>query len=85
MEEGLRQSSGGELSGMGREMEHSDLSLLFLASCWGLLLAEATQKPEGKGAHSVVPTGPPPGQAAERGRAQRTLDYALYLRLPMGK
>ena len=40
--EGLRRSAGGELPGTGREMERSDPSLLFLASCWGLLLAEAT-------------------------------------------
>ena len=54
-----RQSARGELLGSEEEIEHLDLRLHFPASCWGLLLAEATKNPEGKGAHSVVPINRP--------------------------
>lgn len=79
-----RQSAGGELLGSEEETEHLDLSLHFPASCWGLLLAEAMKNPEGKGAHPVVPMSAPQDRPLS-GRAERSLDYALYLRLPMGK
>lgn len=45
-------------------------------------MAEAMKNPEGKGAHSVVPINPPKDRPLS-GRAERSLEYALYLRLPM--
>ena len=47
-------------------------------------MAEAMKNPEGKGAHPVVPMSAPQDRPLS-GRAERSLDYALYLRLPMGK